>query len=874
MKWFYNFKIGSKLILGYLVIAVIAAGIGIMGLVGIQKISEQDVYLYEKMAKPLGELIYIVDAFQGIVGNTQDLLGASSSAEIDTIELEIFKRNSRFDGNLKTFQTSLSSPEAIEIADETYLLKDEFDRIVTEAIDLLRQGKQGDALVLINSADFEEIKRKIEDNYRKMMDIKLEAVKDTAKSNVIIAEVNTRNTIALLVAGVVISLLLGLFIASTITRPIAKISEMIKEMSLGHLGMRLNMQCHDEVGVMAAAMDHFADDLQNVVIKTIHQISDGDLSAEIEPKDEADEIIPALKRTIETVRGLIAESTMLSQAAVEGKLQIRGNADAFKGGFREILVGFNETMDALVTPLNMAASYVEQIGNGVIPEKISESYYGDFDTFKNSINACIDGLAALEEGNQVLGLMNSNDFSQAVEGNYLGIYAEIAESINGIRRLLLTITRIAGNIREGNLSDLPKLKQEGKRSQNDRLMPTLIEMMENIFMLVEETETMAQTAVEGNLSFRGDSNKFCGEYAQVIEGFNQTLDAVIEPVKEASDVLRELAQGNLHTMVMGDYQGDHARIKDDLNETIMSLAIYIGEITSTLEAMGRGNLKQEIAAEFRGDFLVIKKALNAINSGLSTTLADIDSVSAQVEMGAMQISDSGQALAQGTTEQASSIEVLTTSIEQVADETRHNAIRANEANQRAIAVRKNAEVGNHQMKKMVAAMDEIYESSNNISKIIKVIDDIAFQTNILALNAAVEAARAGQHGRGFAVVAQEVRNLAVRSSDAAKETTGLIEGSIDKVEVGTRVADETASSLKEISREIEKVTSLIGNIAQASNDQATEIEQINQGVEQISMVVQTNSATAEQSAAASEELSGQAQLLKQMVGTFEIKVIG
>ncbi|MDP2843873.1 MAG: methyl-accepting chemotaxis protein, partial [Acetobacterium sp.] len=341
-----------------------------------------------------------------------------------------------------------------------------------------------------------------------------------------------------------------------------------------------------------------------------------------------------------------------------------------------------------------------------------------------------------------------------------------------------------------------------------------------------------------------------------------------------SDVLRELAQGNLHTMVMGDYQGDHARIKDDLNETIMSLAIYIGEITSTLEAMGRGNLKQEIAAEFRGDFLVIKKALNAINSGLSTTLADIDSVSAQVEMGAMQISDSGQALAQGTTEQASSIEVLTTSIEQVADETRHNAIRANEANQRAIAVRKNAEVGNHQMKKMVAAMDEIYESSNNISKIIKVIDDIAFQTNILALNAAVEAARAGQHGRGFAVVAQEVRNLAVRSSDAAKETTGLIEGSIDKVEVGTRVADETASSLKEISREIEKVTSLIGNIAQASNDQATEIEQINQGVEQISMVVQTNSATAEQSAAASEELSGQAQLLKQMVGTFEIKVIG
>jgi Signal transduction histidine kinase len=216
-----------------------------------------------------------------------------------------------------------------------------------------------------------------------MMDIKLEAVKGTAKSNHDIATETTRMTIALLVVGVVISLLLGLFIASTITRPIAKIRDMIKEMSLGHLGMRLYMDSLDEVGEMATAMDHFADDLQNVVIKTIQQISDGDLSAEIEQKDEADEIIPALKQTIKTVRDLIAESTMLAQAAVDGKLQIRGDANAFKGGFREILVGFNDTLDALVTPLNVAASYVEQIGNGVIPEKIDETYYGDFDTFKN-----------------------------------------------------------------------------------------------------------------------------------------------------------------------------------------------------------------------------------------------------------------------------------------------------------------------------------------------------------------------------------------------------------------------------------------------------------------------------------------------------------
>jgi methyl-accepting chemotaxis protein len=402
-----------------------------------------------------------------------------------------------------------------------------------------------------------------------------------------------------------------------------------------------------------------------------------------------------------------------------------------------------------------------------------------------------------------------------------------------------------------------------------------LEMVQtSIDNLINDGNMLAQAGIDGKLDSRADASKHQGDFAKIINGINATLDAVVEPVQEASATLNELAKGNLNTGMVGNYNGDYTLIKDSMNETIAFLKQYVSEITNTLEEMGNGNLDLEITGDYLGDFQAIKAALNGIAATLSETMAEINEAAGQVETGARQISDGGQALSQGTTEQASAIEQLNASIEEVAGETKKNATNANEANQRALEVRNNAEVGNNQMNKMVSAMDQINESSHNISKIIKVIDDIAFQTNILALNAAVEAARAGQHGKGFAVVAEEVRSLAARSAEAAKETTGLIEGSIESVDVGTKIADETSDSLKEILREIEKVTDLVGNIARASNDQATEIAQITQGIEQVSTVVQTNSATAEESAAASEELSGQAEMLKQMVGAFKIKKKG
>lgn len=550
-----------------------------------------------------------------------------------------------------------------------------------------------------------------------------------------------------------------------------------------------------------------------------------DLTFNTHSRDEVGDLTRSFKKVVNTIERVITESQDMAEAIQCGQLNKTSDESKFSGGWQMIIHGINHLSKTLESHIRKVPATIVTI-----------------DTDYNVLYMNDTGLRALGITQDFATSSKCYNLFQTEDCKTENCACSNAMR-DGAQFVSETIAKPGDQSMDIKYEGVPLINNDGK----------IVGAFE---FVVDQTEIKSA--------------------ARLLKKQTEYQDLEVQHLTEN---LEQMATGHLKIVrdrpeSDDDTDAIHQRFKmiySSLQKMSSAIHAYIQEGSHILTEMANKNLDVEILGTFNGDFKHMKSGINTIIDSFNQILHEINASASQVAMAANQVSQSAQDLSEGTTEQSSSIQQITASISQVAEQTVSNALSSNKANELAATVQTSAEEGHVQMDQMLNAMEEINASSANISRIIKVIDEIAFQTNLLALNAAVEAARAGVHGKGFAVVAEEVRNLAARSANAAKETTDLIEVSITKVNAGTCIANNTSEALNEIISKVDEMTKTMHTITHSSNEQATVISQIDEAITHISYVTQRNASTAQECAAASEEMTSQTELLNGMVMEFDLK---
>ena len=541
------------------------------------------------------------------------------------------------------------------------------------------------------------------------------------------------------------------------------------------------------------------------------------------------------------------EIQKLVDNAVQGNLKYRGDASRHQGEFGRLVDGINRTLDAVIGPLDVAADYVDRISKGDIPQKITDTYRGEFNEIKNNLNTCIDTLNTfVDEVTTMSAKQESGDIEwfMPVE-KFRGVYRTMAEQgvnlqVGSHIRVKKRIVEVVKAYGEGDFS-VSMEQLPGKKAfitENVNLVRS------RLITFAEGIQKMVENAVRGNLKFRGDASKYPGEFANIAQGVNQTLDAVTGPLAVAADYIDRISKGENPPKITANYNGDFNEIKNNLNVLVEAMAM----VTSTANEIARGNLTIEVRERSENDALM--HALGDMIRDIGRIVTEIKGIAEEVATGSASLSDAVSNVSQGASEQSASAEEASSSMEQMVSNIKQNAENAGQTEKIAIKSAQDAREGGKSVAEAVSAMKDIASK-------ISIIEEIARQTNMLALNAAIEAARAGEHGKGFAVVAAEVRKLAERSQKAAGEINQLSASTV-------KVAERAGDLLEKLVPNIQKTAELVQEITAASNEQNTGAEQINTALQQLQNVIQQNASAAEEMAGTSNELSSQAN---QMLGS-------
>ncbi len=768
-----NLKIGVRLGIGFAVTLALLITVATIGTLRLSSLSHELEAIITDRNPKTAQANDIIDALNTIARSMRNSLLVKSPEDVKKELDRISEQRKIIGDNLDKLTATISTPKGKELLKAMTDARASYVPMQEKFMELARLGKKDEATEFMLT----EVRKQQNAYFKGINDLINFLTELTAAEGKAAIEAGAsaeKLMIALTIIAALLTVAFGFLITRSITKPVGDAVKIADKIAEGDFNMTIDTSAKDEVG----------------------------------------QVLSALDKAVTAVKDMSAEATRLAQAAVDGKLSTRADASQYQGEYQKIVAGVNNTLDAVIGPLNVAAGYVDRISKGDIPPKITDSYNGDFNVLKNNLNTCVDAVNALVADANMLsqaaveGKLATRADAAKHQGDFRKVVAGVNDTLNAVIGPLNVAADYVEKISQGNI---PAKITDSYNGDFNTIKNNLNTCIDAVNAMVADANLLAQAAVAGKLDTRADAAKHQGDFRKIVAGVNDTLDAVIGPI---NDVQR----------VMG--------------------------------AMSNGDMTETISKNYQGDFDTLKQAINTTIARLSDTIAQINTAADALTNAAGQVSATAQTLSQSSSEQAASVEETTASVEQMTASINQNTENAKVTDNMASKSAVEATEGGGAVKETVEAMKQIAGK-------IGIIDDIAYQTNLLALNAAIEAARAGEHGKGFAVVAAEVRKLAERSQVAAQEIGELAGSSV-------KMAEKAGSLLDEMVPSIRKTSDLVQEIAAASQEQSAGVGQINGAMGQLNKATQQNASASEELAATAEEMGGQANQLQELMGFFKV----